>query len=73
MAEWMTSEDEDRREAALQRALDNPMDDGLRRGIATEIEPHTMNMGIDHGEVMTAIDIAYPLIRDWLRYRWEVE
>lgn len=51
---------------ALQRALDNPIPHELGRLIADEIEPFTMNAGIKHGEVMSAINIAYPLIRDYL-------
>jgi hypothetical protein len=70
--DWRDQEDEremaaSRREAALERAHDNPMPQDLRRAIADEIEPHTMNVEIDHGDVMTAIAISYPLIRDYLR------
>jgi hypothetical protein len=39
----------------------------LRGQVEDLIEPHTMNMGIDHGDVMDCIKVAYPVIRDWLR------
>ena len=38
------------------------------RGLVEDlIEPHTINMGIDHGDVMSCIRVAWPVIRDWLR------
>jgi hypothetical protein len=55
---------EARRGAALQRALDTPIPSELKQRLADEIEPHTMNAGIKHGEVMIAVQIAYPLIVD---------
>jgi hypothetical protein len=61
-----------KRENALRLALDTPMPRDLNRAIAGEIEPHTMNVEIDHGEVMTAVKIAYPLILDYLREHPEV-
>lgn len=53
-------------ETALQRALDEPMPRDLREQIADLIEPHTINSSIKHGDVMEAIDIAFPVIRDYL-------
>lgn len=64
----MMSDDEHaRREAAMERMLANPMPRDLARAVAEEIEPHTLNAGIKHREVMIAVKIAYPLIRDYLR------
>lgn len=62
----MSDVDVEALDRALQRSLDNPIPRDLKRRIADEIEPHTMNSYLDHGEVMTAIQIAYPLIRDYL-------
>lgn len=59
--------DPDRREAAVQRGLDNPMPPELREAVADGIEPETINLYLKHGDVMGCIDIAYPLIRDYLR------
>ncbi len=53
-------------EAADQLAADNPMPRELRDRIADWIEPHTLNCDIKHRDVMDAIDLAFPLIRDWL-------
>lgn len=58
--------EEDGREARLQRALDDPMPPDLVRLVADYIEPQTINAGIKHGEVMTCIRVAYPVIRDYL-------
>lgn len=58
--------DQERREAALQRALDNPMPAELDRAVSDEIVPHCMNAGLKHAEVLTAVHVAYPLIRDYL-------
>lgn len=58
----MTTQDE--RERSLRRALDEPMPTDLRRQIEDLIEPHTMNMGIDHGDVMECIAVAYPVIAE---------
>ena len=63
----MTDEEHDRREVALQRALDNPMPSDLEEAVSNEIVPHCMNAYLKHGEVMIAVEIAYPLIRDYLR------
>lgn len=63
----MTAEEQARREAAMERAAATPLPRDLSRLIAAEIEPHTMNAGIDHGEVMIGVEIAYPLILDYLR------
>jgi hypothetical protein len=63
----LTAEEEERREVAMQRMLDNPMPRELEQAVADEIEPHTLNASLKHREVMIAIAIAYPLIRDWSR------
>jgi hypothetical protein len=55
------------REASLQRALDEPMPRDLRKSLAGLIEPHTINMYLDHGDTMDCIDVAFPVIRDYLR------
>lgn len=39
---------------------------GLLDQVANVIEPHTMNAGIDYDEVMTCIEVAFPVIRDHL-------
>ena len=62
----MSDIDEAALEASLQRALDEPMPTELKNTIADLIEPHTMNMYLDHGDVMTCIRVAFPVIRDWL-------
>lgn len=43
------------------------MPPGLKDEVADVIEPHTMNMEIKHGDVMTCIAVAFPVIRDWFR------
>lgn len=53
-------------EVPLTLALDNPMPRELKEQIANWIEPQTENTYTDHGEAMTCIGIAYPLIRAWL-------
>lgn len=63
----LTPEEEDQREAALQRALDNPMPLELEEAVSDAIVPHTLNASLKHREVMIAIEIAYPVIRDYLR------
>jgi hypothetical protein len=62
-----TPDDEAAREASLQRALDEPMPPVLRGQVEDLIEPHTMNMELKYGDVMTCIRVAWPVIRDWLR------
>jgi len=62
----LTREESDRREASLRRALDEPMPRELRDRLADLIEPHTMNMYLKHGDVMTCIAVAFPVIRDYL-------
>lgn len=47
-------------------AVDNPMPAPLTQQIANWIEPHTMHVEADHADVMDAIEIAFPLIRDYL-------
>jgi hypothetical protein len=54
-------------EITLRRAMDEPMPADLRRVVAELIEPHTMNMLMDHGDTMTCIGVAFPMIRDYLR------
>lgn len=63
----MTDDEHARREASMERMLANPMPRDLSQAVAAEIEPHTLNAGIKHREVMIAVEIAYPLIRDYLR------
>lgn len=63
----MTDEEHARREAAMERMLANPMPRDLSEAVAHEIEPHTLNAYLKHAEVMIAVEIAYPLIRDYLR------
>jgi hypothetical protein len=53
-------------ETVLTLALDNPLPRELRDQIDNWIEPQTMNTYTDHGEAMTCVEIAYPLIRAWL-------
>lgn len=55
------------RQAALQRSLDEPMPGDLGAQVGALIEPQTMNAGIPHDEVMICIEIAFPVIRDYLR------
>ncbi|MFD3594385.1 hypothetical protein ACFWU5_16800 [Nocardia sp. NPDC058640] len=62
----MSDIDEAALEASLQRALDEPMPTELKKTIAALIEPHTMDMYLKHGDVMTCIRVAFPVIRDWL-------
>lgn len=54
-------------EADIRRALDNPMPPELKGTIKDLIEPHTINARIKHVDVMDCIDVAFPVIRDWLR------
>jgi hypothetical protein len=53
-------------EQLVQHALDNPMPDDLHKHLGDLLEAVTMNRGLDHGEAMSVIEIAYPLIRDYL-------
>lgn len=62
----LTPGEHQRRESAMQRMLDNPMPRVLSDLVGDEIEPQTMNAGLPHGEVMICIEIAYPVIRDFL-------
>lgn len=62
----LTAEQGAQIEDDLARAQAEPMPAGLRDAIEDRIEPHTINMGLDHGDVMRCIRVAYPLIRDWL-------
>jgi hypothetical protein len=65
----LTPEQSASRVESLQRSLDEPMPDPLRGQLEDLIEPHTINMYLDHGDVMTCIDVAFPVIRDYLRER----
>lgn len=59
-------------DASLRRALDEPMPRELKGAIADLIEPHTLNMYLKHRDVMECIDVAFPVIRDYLRDHPEV-
>jgi hypothetical protein len=48
-------------------AEQHPIPADLARQIADQIEPVTMNSGVDHGDVMGAIDVAFPLILGYFR------
>jgi hypothetical protein len=69
MAPFADNDDPDY-EAALEivqkLASDNPMPRELKRQIDNWIEPQTVDTQTDHGDVMDCIEIAFPLIRDWL-------
>lgn len=54
-------------EADIRRSLDEPMPQPLRRALGALIEPHTINMYIKHRDVMECIDVAFPVIMDYLR------
>ena len=62
----MTPDEIRRDEENIKRTLDDPMPQELKDHIADVIEPSTMSMIIDHGDVMTCIEIAYLEIRDYL-------
>lgn len=53
-------------EQLLTEAQANPMAAGLHEYIAERIVPYTVNAQLKHDDVMTAIEIAYPMIRDTL-------
>lgn len=57
----------ERLEEAQQLSADNPLPRDLEDAIGLWIEPHTMNVQAEHADVMEAIELAYPLIRDYLR------
>jgi len=64
----LTAAQEAKIEAGLEAGLADPMPRGLRRLLADAIEPHTINMGIKHGDVLECVQYAaWPVIRDWLR------
>jgi hypothetical protein len=69
----LTREQNAARETSLARALDEPMPPELKKAIEALIEPHTINMRIKHGDVMTCICVAFPAIRDWLSEHPEEE
>jgi hypothetical protein len=56
-----------RHDESLTRAMAEPIPAELRAEIVNLIEPHTMNMYLDHGDTMTCIEVAFPVIRDYLR------
>jgi hypothetical protein len=60
-------DDDQPRQDALQRSLDEPMPADLAAQVSALIEPQTMNAGLPHDEVLICIDIAFPVIRDYLR------
>jgi hypothetical protein len=62
----MSDIDTEAHDRALRRAMDNPIPTELATQIANEIEPHCMNEDIKHRTVMEGIEIAFPLIRDYL-------
>jgi hypothetical protein len=55
------------REESLRRSLDEPMPADLREQVGDLVEPHTINMYLKHGDVMSCIRVAFPVIRDYLR------
>ena len=54
-------------DASLERAMAEPMPAELDAQIQDLIEPHTINMYLKHRDVMDCIDVAFPVIRDYLR------
>jgi hypothetical protein len=46
-------------------SVQHPIPEDLARMIADQIEPVTENMGVDHGDVMVAIDTAFPVILNY--------
>lgn len=67
MSDMSPEQEEEAREASLLRAMAEPMPADLKTQVENLIEPHTINMGADHGDAMTCIRVAWPVIRDWLR------
>lgn len=63
----MTPEQIASQEQSLERALREPMPRELQHQVADLIEPHTINMYLKHRDVMECIDVAFPVIRDYLR------
>ena len=39
----------------------------LWRKVADAIEPHTINLYADHGDTMHCIDVAFPVICEWIQ------
>ena len=62
----LTAEQSASRRASLRRALAEPMPRDLREQLEDLIEPHTINMYLKHRDVMDCIDVAFPVIRDYL-------
>lgn len=58
----MTIDNKARLEWAEELAATHPMPPTLARLIGDAIEPHTQNCRIDHGDVLEAIEMVYPLI-----------
>lgn len=68
-----TEEDRDERgERSMRRYNNWPMPVELHQIIADEIEPHTMNMGHDHGDTMICVEVAWPFILDYLAEHPEI-
>lgn len=57
----------ERLEEAQERSELKPLPGELETRIGLWIEPHTMNVQAEHADVMEAIELAYPLICDYLR------
>lgn len=47
-------------------AEQHPIPSALRALIEDQIEPVTMNTGLEHDDTMSAIEAAYPVIFDYL-------
>lgn len=52
-------------ECVEELAGEHPIPDDLRAMIEDQIEPVTMNMGVDHDDVMSAIEAAFPLVLNY--------
>lgn len=44
----------------------DPMPDGLALLLSQRIEPYTWEKEVEHSIVMDALNLAYPIIKDWL-------
>lgn len=67
MMSYLNPDEEAAREASEKRAEEESIPPELRTKLADLIEPHTMNLELEHAGVMTCLDVAYPVIREWLR------
>lgn len=62
----MPPKDDDRwLEIVEELSVQHPIPADLRSMIEDQIEPATMNMGLEHDDTMSAIEIAYPLILNY--------